>query len=292
MVMRLKNSGFTFIELSIVLIIIGLIAGSIAAGADLVAASGLRATVTQIERYNIAAYSFRTKYENLPGDINAAAATAYGFSPRGPYSGMGDGNGILEGVLANYPNSSGGTVQLAGETAMFWVDLSAANLIPDSFSTASASTPSATAVTLTSSPNLFNYFPRAKIGGGNFITVYSLNSQNYYAISAITSISALGAVTSTPGLTPRQAYYIDAKIDDGLPKNGNVLAQYEWVYSLPYANGNGGAGAGNFGAVNPASTSGTSTTCYDNGGVYNANFQYSVEVVANTTNCGVTIRLK
>lgn len=288
----LKSSGFTLIELAIVMVVIGLVVGGILVGVDLVSTANVRATITQIDRYNVAANTFRVKYSELPGDISAAGAAQFGLAPRGLYAGMGDGNGIIEGVEANYPGTNNGLAQLAGETAMFWVDLASASLIPDSFSVASAANPSPITVTLSSSPNVMNYVPTAKLGAGNFITVFSQNSQNFFAISNITSISTLGALTSTPGLTPRQASYIDTKIDDGLPKNGNVLAQYEWNYSTPYAKGNGGAGNGNFGAANPVSEPGTATTCYDNGGVYGGNFQYSVETAANSTNCGVTLKFR
>jgi prepilin-type N-terminal cleavage/methylation domain-containing protein len=46
------TAGFTLIELSIVLVIIGLIVGGVLVGQDLVKAAGVRATISQIEKFN------------------------------------------------------------------------------------------------------------------------------------------------------------------------------------------------------------------------------------------------
>ena len=90
--------GFALIELSIILVIVGLIVGSILAGQDLVRAAAVRATISQIERYNTAVNTFRGKYNYLPGDIKDPDASGFGFAARGQYAGEGDGNGLIEGA--------------------------------------------------------------------------------------------------------------------------------------------------------------------------------------------------
>src|SRR3954471_15989161 len=76
----LKQVGFTLIELSIVLVIIGLVVGGVLVGQDLIKAAQIRSAVSKIEKYNTAVHTFRTKYNALPGDIPNAAS--YGFAPR------------------------------------------------------------------------------------------------------------------------------------------------------------------------------------------------------------------
>jgi prepilin-type N-terminal cleavage/methylation domain-containing protein len=129
------RAGFTLIEMAIVLVIIGLIAGAVVVGQDLMRAAGVRATISQIEKYNTAVNTFREKYGYLPGDINASAAALFGFLPRGIYHGMGDGDGYIEGLYANSPSTNTGYAIGYGETAMVWVDLSMANLIDGGFNT-------------------------------------------------------------------------------------------------------------------------------------------------------------
>src|SRR5471030_1667850 len=100
---RKSERGFTLIELSIVLVIIGLIVGGVLVGQDLIRAAEVRATIAQIEKYNTAVNTFRGKYNALPGDMNASTATAFGFSPRATAgtAGLGDGNGVIEGLGPN-----------------------------------------------------------------------------------------------------------------------------------------------------------------------------------------------
>src|SRR5665213_289434 len=94
-----SNLGFTLIELSIVLVIIGLIVGGILVGQDLIKAAEVRAQISQIEKYNQAVNTFRAKFGGLPGDLPAVYANQFGFIPRGSgcNNGRGDGNGLIEG---------------------------------------------------------------------------------------------------------------------------------------------------------------------------------------------------
>jgi len=162
----LFTAGFTLIELSIVLVIIGLIVGGILVGQDLIRAAGVRAQITQIEKYHTAVNTFYGKYGYLPGDIPDPAASSFGFLARGTLPGQGDGNGIIEGTNGlTGPNF--GTYQQTGETPMFWRDLSTANLIDGNFATAGPATqlyPSGISGTI-----LGLYLPTARLGQGNYV---------------------------------------------------------------------------------------------------------------------------
>lgn len=264
-----SRDGFTLIELSIVLVIIGLIVGGVLVGQDLIKAAQLRAQITQIEKFNTAVNTFQAKYNGLPGDLPGSVAGPLGFVARSGTSGLGDGNGLIQG----YEFDNGGWMREAaqgGETLFFWEDLSSAGLIDGTFNTASNG---GTGVSGYSTSDVAPYFPQAKIGNGNVVYVYSGGSSasaasgagdgnNYFGFSVPTSFVWAGDLYSSPGITVAQAYAIDSKIDDGLPYSGNVLAVLV----------NGGWNATNDGVGGaPSADAPSSTTCVD----YSSSYSYS-----------------
>jgi len=68
----MKQQGFSLLELSIVLVIIGLIAGGIVAGSSMIRAAELRGVITSQEGYKTALHLFKDKYFVLPGDMKNA----------------------------------------------------------------------------------------------------------------------------------------------------------------------------------------------------------------------------
>src|SRR5262245_44524359 len=89
--MRMKNNGFTLIDLSIVLVIIGLIAGGVLVGKDLIAATEHRATIRQAEQIDRAVNAFRSKFNCLPGDCVNADQFGFSHNQGAGISGNGDG---------------------------------------------------------------------------------------------------------------------------------------------------------------------------------------------------------
>ena len=291
-----RTGGFTLIELSIVLVIIGLLAGGVMAGQDLIHAATIRAQISQIEKYNTAVHTFQLKYGYLPGDIPEPTASAFGFVQRGQYAGEGDGNGLIEGISANAAASSNGLYQGVGETAMFWVDLSQANLIEGQFNTASPF--NYTGINTTA---MASYFPAAKLGNGNYIYVYNNNGSNYYQISAVNFLFLGIDPVAYTAISVAQAYNIDNKIDDGLPLSGNVTTVYFTGYlSTGLGNALGGtiatqgyiSGTGWGGAIGSAAIAST-ISCYDNGGNASNPMQYSTAKNNGTgLNCALSVKMQ
>ncbi len=70
--MTVKQKAFTLVELSIVLVILGLLVGGVLAGQSLIHAAELRAVTTEFTSYKTALGAFREKYLALPGDMSNA----------------------------------------------------------------------------------------------------------------------------------------------------------------------------------------------------------------------------
>ena len=69
-----RNTGFTLIELSIVLVIISLIVGGVIGGKVLIRSSELRNIISDLYSYDTAINTFNLQYDALPGDFREAAS--------------------------------------------------------------------------------------------------------------------------------------------------------------------------------------------------------------------------
>lgn len=213
------TQGFTLIELSIVLVIIGLIVGGVLVGQDLIKAAEVRSTIAQYEKYNTAINTFRTKYNGIPGDLSATQATAFALfdDGMGGGTGEGDGNGLIQ--------APAGTAAQIGEPLAFWRHLSQASLIDGNLGGNLAANGAVAANTTGST--IGTYVPAAKIGRGNYWVVGADTGLNYYMLSGFdtTGITTAGVIDFTSQLTPIEAFNMDTKLDDGLPNVGTVQAR-------------------------------------------------------------------
>ena len=66
------KSGFTLLELSIVLIGIGLLVGGVLVGRDLIDAARQRGVLKEFESYQLAIQTYKLKYNCYAGDCNNA----------------------------------------------------------------------------------------------------------------------------------------------------------------------------------------------------------------------------
>ncbi len=264
--MYASRKAFSLVELSIVLVILGLLTGGILAGQSLIRAAELRSQMSQINEYRVAVNTFRDKYFGLPGDLPANPANNLGFKTRGAFAGQGDGDGIIESVDCN--SASGCEKQIsggAGEAVVFWSDLQRAGLISGDFSAAPVTAPGA----FTNDQLL----PKGKINS-HYVYVWSRAQQSFFGVSSVTAIG--DTVYSSATMPVGDAFRMDTKTDDGLPNTGSIKAEYQnasisWTTGYPYANAGGYIAAGAYPAV-----AASATTCFDNGNVNNATYSYSV----------------
>ncbi|PIR37598.1 MAG: hypothetical protein COV35_08870 [Alphaproteobacteria bacterium CG11_big_fil_rev_8_21_14_0_20_39_49] len=117
---RIKSyNGFTLIELSIVIVIIGLIVAGVVGGQVLIEQSKARKVITDVENIKTATRAFILEYNAIPGDMQNSAAY---------WSGVAGGNG--DGILTS-----------GAESNRFWVHLSRAGIYPGTFSGVSTNPP-------------------------------------------------------------------------------------------------------------------------------------------------------
>jgi prepilin-type N-terminal cleavage/methylation domain-containing protein len=76
--MRKAQSGFTLIEIAIVLVIIGLLLGGVLKGQELITAARVRNLISTQDGVKAAYFGFLDRYRALPGDYNAAQANIPG----------------------------------------------------------------------------------------------------------------------------------------------------------------------------------------------------------------------
>lgn len=203
--------GFTLIELSIALVIIGLIAGGILLGRDLVRTSELRSVIKEHDAITAGVNSFRNKYNCLPGDC--ANATNFGFTANG------DGNGLIgQFALSGY-----------GEVWQFFKQLSEAGLISGTYTGVAGANGWRHAVpgqnVMASKMNNVGYTVVnwwGWVGGGSDYTPPA--GSRFVANVILIGTSHNDTVeTYAPGFSAIDAYGIDSKIDDGLPATGIAI---------------------------------------------------------------------
>src|SRR5262249_49556072 len=114
--------GFTLVELSIVLIIIGLIIGGVLTGQQIILNARVTNALNAIQAYQAQFQTYVQNYGALPGDDSGAAQ-------RFPNLGVvnGDGNGVLGAAGEGFDTPSCSTA--AKETCYVWADLRAAQLV-------------------------------------------------------------------------------------------------------------------------------------------------------------------
>lgn len=233
-----KKSGFSLIELSIVLIIIGLLIAGITGGASLIKSSEMRSVMGEARGYAVAVNSFYTNYGALPGDYNVAVGNAT----------AGDNDGTIEYYAA--------ATAAGSESAAAWTALRTIGAV-DSISTAvnviattapvfgTASSATAPASKIKSSGWIFDYrsssaSPYTATGATSTQIESTPYVQNVVILTGTVGTGVTAGANAAPPVTTAalfayDALSIDAKIDDGNPGSGKIRGLNPAAVNVPTA---------------------------------------------------------
>jgi prepilin-type N-terminal cleavage/methylation domain-containing protein len=183
--MRRSQSGFTLIEIAIVLVIIGLLLGGILKGQELINSARVKSLASDFRNIPVFIYGYQDKFRALPGDdsavvmhlTNAIAATTGGTT----------GNGVIEGAW----DSTTTTV----ESYLFWQHVRLAGLAPGTTTVGAADYPPLNAA-------------GGRLGVQSAAPFTSMTSGTYFICST--------------GISGRFAKQLDTQLDDGVPNTGSM----------------------------------------------------------------------
>ncbi len=208
--MKHSQHGFSLIEISIALIIIGLIVSAISAGTSLLDAARIRSVIAEVEEYKNQVNLFQSKLRALPGDFRDAGAL-WGNDCAGSTSGSdtcsGNGNRL---TLDNDIST------VTSESLRAWQHLNRAQVADYSLS----GLPSGTGCSSQNCADIEVNIPTSGWPSAGY-SFYSGNDDN------IRLALFLGRETeddwnSTSAMDPAEVSSIDTKTDDGNPVTGLV----------------------------------------------------------------------
>ncbi|GAO35899.1 hypothetical protein SCT_1295 [Sulfuricella sp. T08] len=103
-----NQSGFTLVEIAIVLVIIGLLLGGVLKGQEIIENAKTKSLINDMKGAAAAFYSYQDRYKAIPGDDLLASTRFTGAL-------NGNGNGAIAGTYATQAGCS-----VANETGCFW----------------------------------------------------------------------------------------------------------------------------------------------------------------------------
>jgi len=185
--MKRNQSGFTLIEIAIVLVIIGLLLGGVLKGQELINSARVKNLAGDFKNIPVYIYGYQDKFKALPGDDSLVVVHVSGVLATTPATKQ--GNGVIDGLWA--------PALATDESHLFWQHIRLAGFGPGS-----------------TNQNSTDYLPTNAVGGNIGIT----NA----AQTPITGLRGTYIVCSN-GIPGKFAKQLDTTLDNGDTTNGSVM---------------------------------------------------------------------
>ncbi len=189
--MKRQQSGFTLVEIAIVLVIIGLLLGGILKGQELINSAKVKNLANDFRVIPTYIYAYQDKYRAIPGD-QAQPILNNQFPPAGTATASSTAASLGNGVINGAWNAS----TVADESFVFWQHVRLANLAAGPTNTADA-----------------NYSPKNSVGGALGIT----------SGAVITGMTGTYSLCSA-GILGNFVKQLDTQMDDGNTATGSTRA--------------------------------------------------------------------
>ncbi len=196
--MKSQQSGFTLVEIAIVLVIIGLLLGGILKGQELINSAKVKNLANDFRVIPTYIYAYQDKFKALPGD-DAAAAGTHLTGCVAPCA-SGNGNGVINGLW--------NSVTVTDETWQFWGHVRQANL---------AAGPTTWVTNAVSDP----YVPKNAVGGQLGVSSLSPTGAGGASQVQIQGMTGTYQVCSA-GVLGKFAKQLDIQMDDGTTNTGSL----------------------------------------------------------------------
>lgn len=125
--MKRNQSGFTLIEIAIVLVIIGLLLGGVLKGQEMINSARVKNLATDFKNIPVFIYGYQDKFKALPGDDANATSHLGATICVAPCQNSASSNGVIGGASATDTWTS---TTVTDETQQFWIHARLAGLAP------------------------------------------------------------------------------------------------------------------------------------------------------------------
>jgi hypothetical protein len=196
-----SKSGFTIIEISMIILAMSLLIGGIFMGRALVDAAKLREVIQKLNKFEVGRASFKQKFSCTPGDCRNAADFGLGTN--------GDGDGYVTDMKTNKGSLP------RKEILEYWVHLDNAGLLGEDYSR-----------TPLTGPRLQNGGPATGMHDAHFSIGYERSPIKQYYFIGVNASSKPAYRNIDRRFIPREIESIDKKIDDGAPLDGLIEGYY------------------------------------------------------------------